>query len=429
MERNLAFDRVVEFARDLIRIPSPSGGEGEVAERVIGELTKLRFDEVWSDDAGNVVGMVKGKGLGPSIMLSSHLDVVDAGDPAAWEFDPYGGEVAGGCLHGRGAVDVKGPMAIQTYAAASFLENRPAGDLYLSYTVHEESGGWGMSHLMQSSGVRPDLVILAEATNGDLCIGHRGRVDLVVDVRGSGGHASAPERARSPLNLLPEILQALRDWPASLPDPGCLPHATATPTAVEAGARDRNVIPHRLRMLVDCRVPPGYTDAGTAAALGRFMAHYLRDKDVAGYSVDVRCNVEVQQAYTSLRRERSGFTPGFLVPDTSPVATAAARTIETMTGQRPRVRPWNFSTDGGHTCGTHGVTTIGYAPGQERFAHTHQERLELEPACTVYGVYPALICVLQGLGVHEVAPPPLIVEEASRPRAAAPALAHMPGVS
>jgi len=57
-------------------------------------------------------------------MLSSHMDMVDPGDPDGWERDPWGGAVAGGFLHGRGALDVKGPLAVQVYAAAAAPELR-----------------------------------------------------------------------------------------------------------------------------------------------------------------------------------------------------------------------------------------------------------------------------------------------------------------
>ena len=54
-----------------------------------------------------------------------------------------------------------------------------------------------------------------------------------------------------------------------------------------------------------------------------------------------------------------------------------------------------FGTDGGHCCGTHGVPTIGFAPGREVLAHTNRERLELDSARTAYEAYPSLIRAVQ----------------------------------
>ena len=107
MSRDLSFERAIQFAAQLVRIPSLPGEEGAVAERIVDELRRLGFDEAYTDRAGNVVGRIAGAGDAPAVLLSSHMDVVDVGDPAGWEHDPWGGAVAGGCLHGRGSVDDK----------------------------------------------------------------------------------------------------------------------------------------------------------------------------------------------------------------------------------------------------------------------------------------------------------------------------------
>ncbi|MFL5541394.1 MAG: YgeY family selenium metabolism-linked hydrolase, partial [Longimicrobiaceae bacterium] len=88
MGRDLSFERAIGFAADLIRIPSLSGEEGAVAERIAVELRALGFDEVRFDHAGNVIGRVAGTGASLPLMLSSHMDVVEAGDPGSWEHDP-----------------------------------------------------------------------------------------------------------------------------------------------------------------------------------------------------------------------------------------------------------------------------------------------------------------------------------------------------
>src|SRR5687768_2228470 len=119
--RDVSFERAISFAQDLIRIPGLPGQEGDVASRVMEEYKRLQFDECWSDDVGNVIAVVKGKANAPKLMLSCHLDVVDVGDASSWEHSPFSGDVADGHLHGRGAMDIKGPLALQTYAAAHFL--------------------------------------------------------------------------------------------------------------------------------------------------------------------------------------------------------------------------------------------------------------------------------------------------------------------
>jgi acetylornithine deacetylase/succinyl-diaminopimelate desuccinylase-like protein len=447
---DLSFDRALGFARDLIRIPGAPGAEGDVAARVMRELIALGFHDVRSDEVGNVIGVAPGRGEAPSVMLCSHMDVVDVGDVATWEHPPWDAVVADGHLHGRGAMDIKGPLALQTYAAARFLAEPGAGDVVVAHTVLEERGGWGMAHLMAKGEVRPGAIIIGEATNGDVCIGHRGRAEMIVELQGLAGHASAPERARNPLAALGPVLAALDSFAASLAHrDAVLGSATAAPTMVETLPRSRNVIPDRARIVLDWRVLPGLLPdaalellrqhitqalargaaprpvAAQEATAPRDMAERgmaerdmaerdmaerdmaerdMAERDVAelsaaqwamalpdGISLDVRFATEEQQTWTGLAEERRLYTPGYLLDADHPVARAAAKTVTRATGRAPQLRPWTFATDGGHSCGVHGIPTIGYAPGEERYAHTNRERLELASAQVAYRAYPDLV--------------------------------------
>lgn len=389
----MPFDRAIAFAQDLIRIPSPPGGEGDLAARVLAEMKSLRFDDVWSDAAGNTIGRIRGRGEAPPVMLSCHLDAVDVGDAAAWAIPPFEGRIQDGFLHGRGAMDIKGPLALQTHAAAMFVDQRPAGDIIVAHTVLEERGGWGMESLLEAREVDPAAVIIGEATAGDLCIGHRGRAELIVEIRGLAGHASAPERARNPLDLAGDVLAAIRDFAAKLESDDVLGRSSVAPTAVETLPRSRNVIPDRVRIVLDWRVLPGVTPESAVRRVADHLAAHVTIPD--GYGLDVRSATEVQRTWTGREAERRLFTPGFLLAPTHPVAHAAAAVIREKTGREPRLRPWTFATDGGHSCGVNGIPTIGFAPGEERYAHTDTERLDLADARVAFDAYPALIAAVQ----------------------------------
>jgi putative selenium metabolism hydrolase len=398
---DLSFERAIAFAQELIRIPGLSGDEGAVAARVLRELEELGFDDLWTDAVGNVIGRVRGRGDAPTVMLSSHLDVVDVGDPASWEYPPFDAVIADGYLHGRGAMDIKGPLALQTYAAAQFIRKRPPGDIIVGHTVYEGRAGLGMGHLLAAGEVRPDLVIIGEATAGDICIGHRGRAELIVEARGVAGHASAPERARNPLDLLEYIFPALRELAESLPADPILGPSTLAPTAVETLPRSKNVIPDRVRVSIDWRILPGLTPEEALETVRSFLQP--RVPLAEGYALELRFAYEDQRTYTGAEEERRLFTHGFLIQPDHPIVTAAARTVHALTGRAPAVRPWTFATDGGQTCGLHGIPTIGYAPGEEHYAHTNRERLELESARIVYQTYPDLIRAVQETARHGAA--------------------------
>jgi putative selenium metabolism hydrolase len=389
MGRDLSFERAIAFAADLIRIPSLSGEEEGVAHRIVDELNALGFDEAEIDRAGNVVGRIAGTAGAPAVMLSSHMDVVDVGDPAGWERDPWGGQVEDGFLHGRGAMDVKGQLALQVYAAAHFVEARPAGDIRMIFSVYEEKGGWGMMHHMETMGPPPGVVILAETTGGDLCTGHRGHAELAVEIHGVAAHASAPERGRNPNQALPHVLLALAELSAAQPRHPVLGEATLTPTVVECWPKSGNVIPDRIRITLDMRVLPHWDEDAAVEEIRALLAARVPALD--GIRVEVLPGRVTHRAWTGWEDEHSNFTPGYLIPDDHPVVLAAAAAVRGATGRAPRVRQWKFGTDGGHSCGTTGIPTLGYAPGDEALAHTNRERLALAQAREVYDAYPALI--------------------------------------
>ncbi|MGH7506957.1 MAG: peptidase dimerization domain-containing protein, partial [Longimicrobiales bacterium] len=229
--------------------------------------------------------------------------------------------------------------------------------------------------------------------SGDIAIGHRGRAELIVEVRGVAAHASAPDRAHNPLAVLPALLPAIERFAAMLGEDPVLGASTLAATMVETLPRSRNVIPDRVRLVLDWRVLPDLGAEDAVSTLDEFLRENVRLPQ--GYGLDVRFATEQQRTYTGLSEERRLFTPGFLLADDHPVARAAAGAVARSTGRTPAIRPWTFATDGGHTCGVHGIPTIGYAPGEERHAHTNQERLSLDDARTAYHAYPEIVRAVQ----------------------------------
>ena len=242
MSKEANFENALAFAADLIRIPGLPGEEGDVARRVREEMEALGLEEIRVDDAGNVIGVARGRGDAPAALLNSHMDVVAEGDHDEWEVPPFSGEVRDGFLHGRGAMDIKGPLALQTYAAASMIGQAP-GDVIVAHTVLEERGGLGMKHLLESGSVAPGVVVIGEATHGDVCIGHRGRAEVEVAITGLAGHASVPARAHNALDLLGDVLAAIRDLAEDQPSDPILGASSLIATMVDVLPESRNVIP------------------------------------------------------------------------------------------------------------------------------------------------------------------------------------------
>jgi acetylornithine deacetylase/succinyl-diaminopimelate desuccinylase-like protein len=214
-----------------------------------------------------------------------------------------------------------------------------------------------------------------------VCIGHRGRAELEIVVRGEAGHASEPSRARNALDLVGGALAAVRDLDADQPVDPILGAATAVATMIEVQPETRNVIPDQAVIAVDWRVLPDDGPEDLVRRLTRAVGQRIAEIPI-GFRVDVRIASVNQRTYTGFERSREMFSPGFLMDPEHPAIVAAAAAVGTRESSNSpaRVRPWRFATDGGWTCGVHGIPTIGFAPGEEHFAHTNRDVEALQHA-------------------------------------------------
>ena len=98
----------VALCQALVQRQSYSGHEDGVVERMMQAFADLKFDEVFTDEYGNVLGHIKGKRPGKVLLLDGHIDTVPVPDESKWTHKPYGGEVEDGKIFGRGTSDMKG---------------------------------------------------------------------------------------------------------------------------------------------------------------------------------------------------------------------------------------------------------------------------------------------------------------------------------
>lgn len=252
-----------------------------------------------------------------------------------------------------------------------------------------------MEALLASKEVEPSAVIIGESTKGDITTGHRGRGEVEVVIRGLAGHASAPERARNSLDLVPQVLRAVEELAENQGEDPTLGRASIVATGVHCLPESPNVIPDEVTVVLDWRVLPESTHDMLLGQVGDAVARQIPEVP-EGWGIEVRLAKEEQTTHTGLSEFRDLFTPGFLMDAEDPVILAAARAVGLQDGEgQAAIRPWTFATDGGWSAGVFGIPTLGFAPGEERFAHTNTERLELGEAKWAFSRYPELILAVQ----------------------------------
>jgi succinyl-diaminopimelate desuccinylase len=271
----------VALAQSLIRCPSVTPEDNGALEVVAVALTRLgfachrlKFDEPGTAPVDNLYARL---GAGePNLVFAGHTDVVPPGDLGAWRFPPFAGEVQGGELHGRGAVDMKGAIACFIAATARFLDgHRPAGSISLVITGDEEgpaiNGTRKVLGWLKERGEALDACLVGEPTNparlGEMVkIGRRGSLTGHLTVSGVQGHAAYPERADNPIPKLLAMLQVLSREPLDGGSEHFQPSQLVI-TSVDVGNPAHNVIPASARATFNVRFSDRYTGRTLAAAL------------------------------------------------------------------------------------------------------------------------------------------------------------------
>ena len=338
-----AQDEVAAICRDLIRIdtsnPGDHSGPGErqAAEHVAALLADVGLEPAVLEShprRTSVVARLAGQDpTRPALLVHGHLDVVPASAPD-WRHDPFSGEVADGCIWGRGAIDMKDMDAMILAVVRQRLREQrpPARDVVLAFTADEEAGGaWGARWLVDN---HPGLFegvteAVGEVGGFSLTLGHqrlyllqtaeKGLAWMRLTARGTAGHGSMIQRDNAvtelaeaigrlgrhewPVRLLPSVQAFLEGAAEALGvefmpnDPelslgklgaisriiGATLRNTANPTVLSAGYKV-NVVPQTATAEVDGRFLPGYEQefyAEVDRVLGPGVTRELIHGDIA----------------------------------------------------------------------------------------------------------------------------------------------------
>ena len=362
---------VVEFLQEIIRIESRSGAEAKLAARVVTEMEQLQFDAAWVDETGNALGLVKGTEPGAGVMLLTHLDHIDVGDTALWEHDPFAGVLENGVVHGRGATDIKGPLAAQLYTLGEMIARgqRPARDVLIAMPVMEEIGGEGMAALMSSVSRVKNLsletplgaftvgaCVVGEPSSNRVMLGHRGICRCTLSFHGRAHHASLGLKTDNPHFALAHFLIRLEKF-----QPGqhaILGASSLTPTVIHADTESDNLTPNRIDLTLDWR-----TTTETGADVKRILEGLLDGLPASFVSFD-----DWESGTGGIKH------PGFVIEPEHPLVSSLQRVVAREIPGTLEPGIWRFATDGRFSHAV-GIPTIGFGPGDEGLAHTTRERI------------------------------------------------------
>ena len=380
---------MVKFLRDLIAIPGESCGEEGVIKRIEQEMKALDFDKVEIDPMGNILGyMGKGETL---IAFDAHIDTVGIGEMCNWKFDPYEGYENETEVGGRGASDQLGGIVSSVYGAKIMKDIGLLSDKYTALvtgTVQEEDcDGLCWQYIINEDKVRPEFVVITEPTDSRIYRGHRGRMEIRVEVKGVSCHGSAPERGENAIYKMADIIKEVEALNDRLHYDPFLGKGTLAVSQSFYNSPSRCAVADMSAISIDRRLTDGETYLSALEEIRALPSVQKYGAEVTMYKYD-------RPSYTGLVYPTDCYFPTWVIPEDHPATKALVDSHSNMFGE-PIVDKWTFSTNGVSIMGRFGIPCIGFGPGKEAQAHAPNEitwKEDLVKCAAVYAAVPTLYC-------------------------------------
>ena len=420
------------FLRDMIAIPSESCEEKGVVMRIKQELEKLGYDRVEIDQLGNVIGWM---GTGEKIIaIDSHIDTVGIGNRANWTNDPYEGYETDDIIYGRGGSDQEGGMASATYGAKIMKDLNLIPEGYKIMVVgsvqEEDCDGMCWQSIVNEYFKGPEdarnqieFVISTEPTDGGIYRGHRGRMEIRVDMHGVSCHGSAPERGDNAIHKMAEVILNVRDLnendagddkevkglvkmldpkynPEHWEDARFLGRGTCTVSQIFYTSPSRCAVADSCAISIDRRMTAGETYKSCLAEVENLPAvkKYGDDVKVSMYMYD-------RPSWTGEVYETEAYFPTWINKESAPHVKALVDAHKALFGDerigceksmdkragRPLCDKWTFSTNCVSIQGRYGIPCVGFGPGAESQAHAPNEVTYKQDLPTCAALYVAAL--------------------------------------
>ena len=375
-------NQVVDFAQQLVRKPSLSLQEREIAGLIRKQMEIIGYDKTIQDGSGNIVGIMFGRESEPTLLLNCHMDTVSPAENDQWSDKPFSGQIKDGKLYGCGSSDCKGGLAAQIFAGAllksSLLPLR--GNLIVAATVGEEQGASvGVRQLIEQTlpelELSPTYAILGEPTELGLYYGHDGWVEMDIKVEGT----NVFDVDDAAMTIFEEFNSNIKRT-YERGDPEELETKSPLYESCDGLRRATIKVNHRLN---DSQQPDVVIDQIKHQAI-------LAVQTIGNIAVDVAICRETQKMYTGTTTIIRKVINAWSI---DPFCSLMERSRHALEAANCQVRPgkWNLgrvgmATAGGVLTKEYKIPAIGYGPGNEKVIHGPDEYAEVDKIIeAVYG--------------------------------------------
>jgi succinyl-diaminopimelate desuccinylase len=362
--------RVIGLLKELVAANSenPPGHEEEAAKVLQDHMGAhgISCASVGSNKRPNLI-FSSHDGQNGQLVLHGHMDTVPVGNMANWSYAPFQSEIINGRLYGRGACDMKGPLAALSEALIIYAEEKHTEPLMMLSTSDEESGCSGAEEVARSgklAGVR--FGVCAEPTNLHVLLGGKGLFWFKVLSVGKSAHGSRPEEGVNAISNCFEAIRILTSDPYPYEDDVLLGAPTINIGTIRGGIKV-NVVPDACEAEIDMRIVKGQT----SESLLKLMNARLKSSGLTD----------------TIRIEHLLGKPAVLTPSESEITRIAIAEVERVNQSKVELGTASFGTDCSVLQPMCGILNVICGPGSIEQAHQPNEFIQLDQIFQAIKIY------------------------------------------
>jgi succinyl-diaminopimelate desuccinylase len=335
-------------------------GELAAAKVIADELKRCgiscRIDK-WDKNRANLIASLKSSRRRGAVLFACHLDVVPPGQ-IKWKTPPFAAVEKTGKIYGRGAVDMKGPIAAIVTAVRQIADSKTKllGDVILFAAAGEETDSCGAKKFVEGFRNKPPKlvgVVITEPTDFEVVSAHRGLLWLQISTKGKAAHGSTPHLGINAINSMRLLLNELDNYKIKFKPHELLGRCSASINTI-TGGNAINIVPDKCTITMDIRTLPGQNHRQIIGDLRKIFAK-LKRKDLV-FDAEVSIIREVVAMETD---NRCDFVRGFC----SAVSVDETKAV-------------GFTTDGPYFASL-GVPVVIFGPGRPELCHKPDEYIEV----------------------------------------------------
>jgi succinyl-diaminopimelate desuccinylase len=401
---NIDGDELIALTAELVRINSVWDPAAGTSEQAVGEKVaswaqsqgfEVHIDPVTPTRPNIIISGLHGPGK-RTLMFEGHTDVVTPGDVSVWQYDPFGAEIVGRRMYGRGTNDTKGNLAAMLMAMKALKKSaiELSGSVIGGVLCDEEDQMIGVIDFINKGHAdKVTAAVICEPQDGLICTSQKGAVRASYRITGRMSHGAMP---LSGLNCAPAIARLIESLhrleKKATTAVGCDPHLgwpSFTPTVIQApyaGAPQLNVMPGEARVLVDVRTTPAQNHQDIIVDLKklaqdvarRVQEHYRQYDVLLGLQRDHKLAVQVD-----ILTDR----PCTLTDETDPIVQAAAWATRTVSDKPPVYAGVPGATDGTFLWSMKNIPIVTMGAGDRQVPHQIDEWVDLDQLIETAKVY------------------------------------------